>query len=99
MAGNEQKGKGLVWRVTATDEHSNMKGFQGSHLLDLLVVGDSFGPKQQVKTAGRACHSDSSKMLSVEVSSSLLPATELPQSGHKTAAAEAGTEQALTQYF
>lgn len=60
-----------------------MRGYQGSDLLDLLVVGDRFGPKQQVKTAGRAYQGDSSKMLSMEVTSSLLPPTELPWRGHK----------------
>lgn len=51
MPGDEQKGKGLVWPVTATNEHRNMRGYQESDLLDLLVVGESFGPKQQAKTA------------------------------------------------
>lgn len=58
-----------------------MGGYQGSDLLNLLVVGDSFSPKQQAKTAGMACQGGSSKMLSMEVSSPLFPSIEPPQRG------------------
>lgn len=70
-----------------------MRGYQGSDSLHLLVVGDSFGPKQQAKTAGIACQGGSSKMLSMEVSS--------PQRSTRAGAgaAEAETQQALTQHF
>lgn len=94
-------GKGLVWPVTATNEYRNMRGYQGSDSLDLLVAGDSFDPKQQAKRAGMACQGGSSEMLSMEDGSALLPLTELPWSSTRAgaAAAEAGTEQSLTQYF
>lgn len=81
LPGDEQKG--LVWPVTATNEYRNMRGCQGSDLLHLLVIGDSFGPKQPAKTAGMACQGGSSKMLSREVHSPLFPPTELPRRGHK----------------
>lgn len=101
MPGDEQKGKGFVWPVTATNEYRNMRGYQGCDLLDLLVVGDSFGPKQQAKTEGMACQDGSSKMFSMEVSSPCSLPLSCPGWGTRAGAgaSEARTEQALIQYF
>lgn len=69
MPSDEQRGKGPV---TATNDCRNGRATKAL-TCGSPVVGGSFGPKQQTKTAGMACQGGSSKMLSLEVSSPLAP--------------------------